>query len=408
VAPALFSDVWEFNVTIFVGWVVFGLAGMANRTSPLHVGDRWQFALATVILSVLAIHFLILWGNLGQTAWVVRFDWMVPLVVGAALATLICVVLWRTRLASDRTWPRALVLCVTLLAGKFMVDRVQGSRTGTVFGARDFYGVVRVEVVQLVPSGTRVQQLLDGNTIHGVQVLDGVKRNLPTAYYSPSTGISIASRHLIRGAGPGHDSSGGNAHFGILGMGAGTLAAFAQPGDRVRFYEINPTVIEISKGPKALFTFIRDGAGEVVVVTGDARLSLERELIESDAQGFDLLAIDAFSSDAVPVHLLTEEAFRVYAAHLRGDDAILAVNITNRHLDLEPVIAACARKLGFQGIRIDSKGDPPLPEESSWILLARNARVFEHPLVAAARPKPLGIREVAFTDRYSNLFRVLK
>jgi hypothetical protein len=176
----------------------------------------------------------------------------------------------------------------------------------------------------------------------------------------------------------------------------------------VRYYDLNPTIIEISKGRRAYFTFIRDSAGEVTIVAGDGRLSLERELIEGNPQGFDLLAMDAFSGDAVPVHLLTEEAFGVYAAHLRHADSILAVNITNHHLDLEPVIRAFARGHGFHGIRIDTAGDPPVRLRSSWILLARNPRIFDDPLIVAANPRPLGDREVRFTDRYSNLFRVLK
>jgi hypothetical protein len=106
------------------------------------------------------------------------------------------------------------------------------------------------------------------------------------------------------------------------------------------------------------------------------RLALERELAEGQPQWFNLLAMDAFSSDAVPVHLLTEEAFRLYAAHLRDNDSILAVNITNRHLDLEPVVTAAARQLGFHGVRVDTKGDPPVVQGSTWILLSRNPHDF--------------------------------
>jgi hypothetical protein len=305
-------------------------------------------------------------------------------------------------------WPRFVVLAVILAAGHVLFERVQRSDVGNVYAARNFYGVVRINVVQAPPIGTRVQRLLDGNTIHGVQVLEKGLSKVPTAYYSPSSGIAVASRQLIRGSGVRGVNGVRNVHFGVLGMGAGTMAAFAQLGDRVRFYEFNPTVMDIAMGPKAHFTFIGDGAAEVTVVAGDGRLSLERELRKDAPQEFDLLAMDAFSSDAVPVHLLTEEAFGVYAAHLRGDDSILAVNVTNRHLELEPVVAASARRLGFHGIRIDSNGDPPVREKSSWILLSRSAKMIENLETTATLARPLLAREVLFTDRYSNLFRVLK
>jgi hypothetical protein len=123
---------------------------------------------------------------------------------------------------------------------------------------------------------------------------------------------------------------------------------------------------------------------------------------------FDLLAMDAFSSDSVPVHLLTREAFKVYASHLRGRKSILAVNITNRHLDLEPVVTASARREGFRGIRVDSDGDRPIRMKSSWVLLSRDDQTLQALLSGATRARWLQDREVLFTDRYSNLFRVLK
>jgi len=118
--------------------------------------------------------------------------------------------------------------------------------------------------------------------------------------------------------------------------------------------------------------------------------------------------MDAFSSDSVPLHLVTVEAFRLYAAHLRTDESVLAVNVSNRYLDLEPVVVANAKELGFFGVRIDTLGDPPVVKESSWILLTRNQRVLQHPAIALAGGRPLRERSVPFTDKYSNLFRVLK
>jgi hypothetical protein len=406
-APSLFPDVWEFHVAALAGWAVFAAVWKADRVSPFNTGDRWHFALFTSLVSIVAAHYFILLANLGRTALVARYDWRVPLVAGIGVSLLVCLPLWRSRWAAASLWSSALVLLVLLASGAVLGKRVGDSQRSSQFAVRDFYGVVRVRVTELPGQSGFVRQLLDGNTIHGVQLLDPLRRNLPTAYYSPSTGVAAAVRHLTR-ADPVNPEAEEGVHFGILGMGAGAMAGFARTGDRVRYYELNPTVIRLSTGPEPHFTFVRDCAGEVAIVAGDGRLSLERELRDGERQGFDLLAMDAFSSDAVPVHLLTEEAFRLYVAHLRNDDSILAVNITNRHLDLEPVVAAAARRLGLHGVRVDTKGDLPVPLSSSWILLTRNPRGLEQPSIAEVSPRPLGDREVPFTDQYSNLFRVLK
>ena len=251
-----------------------------------------------------------------------------------------------------------------------------------------------------------VRQLMHGTTTHGVQVNVPGYRKTPTAYYSRSSGLAVAVNRLVRAGDPDTSETPGTLHFGIVGMGIGTLSAFARPGDRVRYYEINPEVITTVQGPQSYFTFMSDSAGETEIVVGDARLSLERELNDGGSQRFDILVMDAFSSDSVPVHLVTAQAFRLYAAHLRSEQSILAVNVTNRYLDLEPVVAASAQTLGFRGVRVDSAGDPPVTIESSWILLARDPRVLEH--LSLAHGRPLGNRVVQFTDKYSNLFRVLK
>ena len=137
------------------------------------------------------------------------------------------------------------------------------------------------------------------------------------------------------------------------------MSAYVRATDRIRFYEINQEIIDINRQPDPYFTFIRDCPGQIVTVPGDARLSLEHEVAEIGTQQFDLLVIDAFSSDSIPVHVLTIEAFRVFSAHLKTPDSILAIHVTNRHLDLEPVVAANTRELGFHSVFVDSTGDPP-------------------------------------------------
>jgi hypothetical protein len=177
----------------------------------------------------------------------------------------------------------------------------------------------------------------------------------------------------------------------------------------VRFYEINPQVIAYSLGNNPYFTFIRDSSAKVYVVPGDARLSLEREFRETGSQNFDVLVIDAFSSDSIPVHLLTQEALEVYLEHLRGPDSVLAFHISNKMLDLSPVLAALAAHNYLAAVRLHKRRSTDLGERSDWVLLARNPNAlaldaFHDLLDTMPPPDP----KLIWTDDYSNLFRVLR
>ena len=144
VAPALFSDVWEFHITVLLGWIVFGLTWFADRESPFYTGDRRHFALVTTIACIWAVHLFILSTNLQRTALVARYDWKVPLVGGASVALLACLVLWRSRLAANSVWPRTLVVLLVLIGSKGLYERIDRSQDRVQFAARDFYGVVRI------------------------------------------------------------------------------------------------------------------------------------------------------------------------------------------------------------------------------------------------------------------------
>jgi len=187
-------------------------------------------------------------------------------------------------------------------------------------------------------------------------------------------------------------------------MGAGTLAAYGEPGDYYRFYEIDPAVIDLSTGSRPYFSFLRDSRAKVDVVLGDARMSLEAEGSRGDWQKFDVLVVDAFSGDAVPVHLLTQEAVALYLRHMRNPDGVLAFHVTNRHLDFEPVLAALADYYHLAAVRVSNHG-------TIWIMLAANPGKFAVP-VDDVTGKPLGEllgkkRRVLWTDSYSNLFQVM-
>lgn len=406
VAPAAFPDFWEFPLAMLMGWLALSITWAIDRQSPFHTGDRGVFAAVVAVGLMLAVRYPIERTGLGRVDVIAAHGWMVTFAGGLALAAGACAVLWRSRIARSSFWPQAMVVLLVLLSSALLWQRVGASRVGVLYGGRNFYGVVRVE--SSTSGGAEFRQLKHGTTTHGVQVEVFGQRLAPTAYYSPSSGIALASTRVLRRIPNGTADRHDGVHFGVLGMGVGTMAAFASTGDRIRFYEINPQVIALAHGPGSYFSFVKDTRSEVTIVEGDARLLLERELQDTGSQRFDLLAMDAFSSDSIPVHLVTAEAFRLYAAHLAGDEAILAVNVTNRYLDLEPVVAAGARDLGFDGVRVDSAGNAPAVTASSWILLTRHPAVLArlHSELPGARPlRPDAVR---FTDRYSNLFRVLK
>jgi len=198
-----------------------------------------------------------------------------------------------------------------------------------------------------------------------------------------------------------------NRKFGIVGLGTGTMAAYGQEGDTVRFYDINTAVERLAT---SRFTYVTGSPAKVDVVIGDARLSLESELAEGDRQNFDLLVLDAFSSDAIPVHLLTREAFDTYFAHMKPD-GVIAVHISNRYLQLQPVVEAIADEFGYPTL---SYSDSVPPDEywlyrSSWVLVTRNEAVLNSPLFDPAYIVPRGEYEpVLWTDDYASIFKVLR
>ncbi len=171
-----------------------------------------------------------------------------------------------------------------------------------------------------------------------------------------------------------HDPDERALRVGAIGLGVGTIAAYGLSGDYFRFYEINPAVTKIAAGQNGYFSYLRDSRAQIDIVPGDARLSMERELAIGTPQSFDVLVLDAFSGDAIPVHLLTIEAFEVYLREL-NPDGVLAIHVTNRYLDLQPVIREIANHFGMRSGRIHQPSGP-LVKPSDWIVLARNNSVL--------------------------------
>jgi spermidine synthase len=194
-------------------------------------------------------------------------------------------------------------------------------------------------------------------------------------------------------------------NIGVIGLGAGTLAALNREGDRMRFYEISPDVVQMAD---RWFGYRRDALGEVEVVLGDARIQLERELQRGQSGNFDLLVADAFSGDSIPVHLLTRESAEIYRRHLR-DDGILAVHTSNQFLDLRPVVQGMAEHLGWQVVWIDTGEDPATGTWSAtWALITSNREFLDSPAVREATTHwHDAVRSVRWEDDYASLFHVL-
>ena len=256
---------------------------------------------------------------------------------------------------------------------------------------RNFYGVLSVSAGQDEKSGMPVRNLVHGRIVHGSQFQDKELVRQPTTYYTQSSGVGLAMQNH-RGAQA--------RHVGVVGLGAGTLATYGKRGDRYRFYEINPHVIEFAND---YFTFLKESPAEIELVLGDARLTLERET----KQDFDILVLDAFSGDAIPVHLLTREAMEIYVRHLKKD-GILAIHISNLYFDLQSIVAGLAMVASLETSVVEGQADSsPGGLTSTWVLLSRNRTTLQIALGQNRDIVPAG-KPVQWTDDRSNLFEALR
>ena len=273
--------------------------------------------------------------------------------------------------------------------------------SGALFSKRNFYGVIRVRDIVLEGSNEPALVMSHGITVHGLQFTNPDLRDVPTTYYIRDGGAGLAILN--------HPKYGKKMRVGLLGLGVGTLAAYGQTGDVYRLYEINPVVIDLAEGQGTYFSFLKDSKASITTVLGDARISLERELAEGERQDFDVLVLDTFSSDSIPVHLVTKEAFALYLEHL-APDGIIAAHITNLHLDLQPVFWQLAKYYGLNMARVNYEGDSNGGYASHWILLARDPTLLASP---AVQNRAVDLSEYStniqlWTDDYSNLFQILK
>jgi hypothetical protein len=272
---------------------------------------------------------------------------------------------------------------------------------------RNFYGILRIQE-QFDANGEK-RLLTHGRVTHGFQYLDADKRRWPTTYFGPESGIGLAMRHHPRRV---HAAGDGRAlKVGVIGLGAGTIAAYLEPGDTLRFYELNPRVAWVAEH---YFTFQKDAPARSEVVLGDARVQLERELAAGNRQQYDLFAVDAFSGGAIPTHLLTEECAEVYRQHLQRD-GLLLFHISNQTVDLVPVVRGLAEALRLEALLVETRPDESRGiSRSTWMILTSNQAFLNQPEVLAAASAPSAAAgassgaKLAWTDDFASLWGVLK
>ncbi|NMO22502.1 fused MFS/spermidine synthase [Pyxidicoccus fallax] len=392
----------SYATALFAGCMVCHGELYRLRPSPRHLSAFYLWVSAGGVLGGLFV-------SVVATA-LFRSYWEYPLSLGLCC---VVVLLGMARRPADETG--SLRMRRMLRGGMLLV--VAGNLVLTqwrehgraLHSARNFFGVVRVMEQHEQDPGKHFYSLRHGGITHGWQYAAPELRSRPTTYFTRESGLGlvIAEQRRLReavGLPPG-------LHVGVLGLGIGTSAALLEAEDAGRFYEINPAVISLARGEGGFFSYLRDTPAKVEVVEGDARISLERELERGDPQGFDVLVLDTFSSDAIPVHLLTHEAVALYREHL-APHGVMALHISNVHLDLVPVTLAHARALGLHAtfVFLDSQGDAL---RSHWMLLSPDREFSWGPTFKGtlAQVRRLGLRgepDFTWTDEQSSLLHALR
>ncbi len=419
-APRLFTDYYELHCGLLLCGLLFLIACARDRESAGPAGQVSRFKLLNRPL------FRFLGSSLRPDAWpwmacalpllafggfdqfiarlaaqssAVPKSWSIALRVGLWVVLGSLAVSWVARRKHRAFAHWHLLACIWLGLGWLALAETLwhydcGTRAEVVSTSRDFYGVLTVyEHRKDEPEGHHLL-LQHGRITHGLQFVDPARSAWATTYYGAESGIGLAMRALPSGS----------RRIGLVGLGTGTLAAYGRAGDYLRIYELNP---QIERLAGSVFKYLGRCPAKIEIAPGDARLSMERE----PSQQFDLLALDAFSSDAIPVHLLTREAFELYGRHLKPN-GVLAVHISNHYLDLEPVVANLARRFNYKTALIDydEAGESWWLYASAWMLLCRDEQFLQSPGIAQAA-QPLQARKTQgplWTDDFTSLFRILK
>jgi hypothetical protein len=396
-APLWFTDYYELHWGLFACGLLFLTVCVCERAGRSN-WKEWRWLACALALAIFAgLDRLLSW--LPAHAPTIAKAGFTGLRIGMWTVLILLVASWiaRKKFQSFPHW-RLLAcawLCLGLVGlGAILWRAAHDSGNERVYRSRNFYGVLTVNEHEKKHPESHYFQLQHGRITHGLQFVDPAQAMSPVSYYGPGSGIALGVAALPAG----------RRRIGVVGLGTGTMAAFGRAGDYLRFYEINPQVQAVAT---SWFHYLPKCAGDVEVAPGDARLSLENE----PPQHFDLLVLDAFSSDAIPVHLLTREAFEVYERHL-NTNGVIAVHISNHYLDLEPVVVNLARHFGYKlaSIDYDETDEEWWLYSSTWVLLSRNERLINSPDIrgAASTVKTNATRVPLWTDDFASLFQILR
>ncbi len=398
VAPALFKDYREFHLGFMALAALVAIVSFRQRARALAIG-----AVVGVLLASLVIPALELTYDNSTTYWVeikqFYYDYRWPLVLVLAALLLSFFDFRQNRFSLAWRWPLgAFVSVIALLLGLKLNQQMNAKEvTPIIRASRNFYGTLKVFDYSRDKPDEQYYLLMHGATTHGLQFVNNDKSYKPTSYYGPNSGVGLAFSHL-----PDKPR-----RFGIIGLGTGSLSTYGRKGDYVRIYEINPAVLALAHDP---FTYLDKCPAKLDVVMGDARLELEHELARGESQKFDVFALDAFSSDAIPVHLLTREAFELYTKHL-APDGVIAVHISNRYLDLQPVVERLAAEFGYSTATIsDDLTSDWWFYETTWVLVTKNKALLDNSDIYAAtdNPKKNAKPAALWTDDAANLYSIMK
>ena len=396
-APRIFRGFWEFHVGL-IGCVLLGILAIARDRESWWYRNKPYLGSAILLGLLMAPEFLWRYSGLADIQSAMYRWHYYPILTVLAIWAAFVAIRHRNGQPSFRRINSAQLACIVIVVAlaAALYGQVQFDKLREVRRDRNFYACLLIR-----RSALHTIELRHGQTSHGSQSSD--QPTEPTSYYARHGGIG-----LFMGA-KAACTSPCPIRYGIIGMGVGTLSAYGRPGDAFRFYELNPQVIGYSTGPQPYFTYIRDSPAKIEIVPGDARLSLEREFSESGSQKFDVLIVDAFSSDSIPLHLLTQEAIEIYLEHLRGPDSVLVFHISNRMLDLSPVVAALAAHNHLAAVRLHKPHGADMADKRDWILLSRDPNALaigslQGHLDSLPPPDPT----MLWTDDFSNLFRVLR
>lgn len=400
-APLLFTDFRELQVGLVLVLLLAAAIIYFHRARTLALGLAAGGLIAAFVLTLFRAD-----GQLGFAGWLASYgrelgsllssQWQA---FSAGAVVVIFALFQRWRIAKE--WRARLVaiplLLVVLLAAAFArqarIDAHDVHEAG-----RNFYGTYKVRYYDYsADAATHFYGLTNSGIAHGQQFLGKAESHWPTTYYSGTSGLGRAIAVLPLGP----------RHIGAVGLGTGTVAAYGRPGDSLRFYEINPAIVSVASHT---FTYLKDTRATVSIALGDARLVMERELRSGAPPQYDLLVLDAFAGDAIPVHLLTREALAQYLRLMRPG-GIIAVHISNRHLDLRVVVEALATDAGLSFATISDSVDPARwwLYNTTWVLLSTDATKFKREEVARFAQEPPGpdAKMVLWTDEHASLFNVM-